>query len=114
MTSLGAGALAWLAVLPAVPAGVPNPAPAQAIPHEAVATRGELLYENQCQGCHTSVLHVRTEHRAQSAADVAAWVRHWAGYNKLGWSEDDALDVTAYLLARYYRFPQSGPGPDRR
>lgn len=78
--------------------------PAKAPP--PTASRGELLYENHCTGCHTSVAHVRADHRAKSVADVNAWVNRWAGELKLGWNKDDVTEVTQYLARRYYKFGQ--------
>jgi len=72
---------------------------------EPQATRGELLYQNHCQGCHESTLHVRTDHRATSPAEVHTWVRYWADREKLGWTNEDVLEVSNFLVARYYRFP---------
>lgn len=69
------------------------------------ATRGELLYENHCQRCHESTLHVRTDHRAKSAAEVHTWVKYWADKEKLGWTNEDIVEVSDFLVRRYYRFP---------
>ena len=77
------------------------------------ASRGELLYENHCHGCHLSSLHVRKDHKARSEEDVANWVLHWSKVRNLGWSEEDVLDVTDFLTMRYYAFssPPPPPGP---
>ena len=66
--------------------------------------RGELLYDNHCTACHTSVAHVRENRRANSVAAVEAWVRRWSGELKLGWTEDEVTDVTQHLVNRYYKF----------
>ena len=68
-------------------------------------SRGELLYENHCQSCHESTLHVRTDHRARSPAEVQEWVQHWSEQQKLGWSNEDVSEVADFLVRRYYRFP---------
>lgn len=73
--------------------------------------RGELLYENHCQGCHVSALHVRADHKARTAGDVEDYVRHWADASHLGWSGEDVLDVTTFLVERYYTFPRTRPPP---
>jgi len=65
-------------------------------------SRGQMLYENHCQECHTSVVHVRQDHRVRSREGLAHWVRHWAGELKLNWSADDINDVVDYLSERYY------------
>jgi hypothetical protein len=68
-------------------------------------SRGQMLYENHCQGCHDSVLHVRTDHRATSPAEVHDWVRYWAQREELGWSTEDVIEVSDVLVRKYYRFP---------
>jgi hypothetical protein len=67
-------------------------------------SRGQLLYENQCQGCHTSVVHVREDHRARTLAELQGWVMHWSNELKLSWKADEIGDVVDYLNRRYYKF----------
>lgn len=78
---------------------------AGAAPPAAELPRSELLYENHCQGCHESTLHVRTDPRAKSPAEVRGWVRYWSDRQKLGWSSEDVIEVSDFLVRRYYRFP---------
>jgi cytochrome c5 len=78
-------------------------APAAPVPTEL--PRGELLYENHCQGCHVSRLHVREQRRATTRAALRAWIVRWANELKLGWGEAEVDDVTDYLNRRYYRLP---------
>jgi cytochrome c5 len=66
-------------------------------------SRGELLYENNCQGCHTSVVHVRETRRAHSLKDLEYWVKRWSGELKLQWSAEEISDVVGYLNRRYYK-----------
>src|SRR5581483_8094011 len=66
--------------------------------------RGAMLYENHCTICHTSVVHVREDHRATSDVEVENWVRRWSTDQKLGWSQQDVDDVTSYLLSTFYKF----------
>ena len=70
----------------------------------ATGSRGQMLYENHCQGCHTSIVHVRERHRARSMEDLEHWVRQWAGELKLPWSANEIGDVVDYLNQRYYKF----------
>jgi len=70
------------------------------------AGRGALLYENHCTICHTSVVHLRENHIAQSSADVRAQVLRWSTHLKLDWSEEEINDVTQYLSGSYYHFEQ--------
>ena len=66
-------------------------------------SRGQLLYENHCQVCHTSIVHVRETRRARSLKDLEYWVRRWSGELKLQWSADDINDVVDYLNLRFYK-----------
>lgn len=68
------------------------------------AYRGELLYENHCLGCHTSIAHVRENRRAQTVSEVQAWVARWAGELKLAWTTEEVGDVARFLVRRYYKF----------
>lgn len=67
-------------------------------------SRGQLLYENHCQGCHRSTLHLRRDRKAKSPREVRAWVVRWAGELRLPWSAEEMDDVADYLERRFYRF----------
>ena len=67
-------------------------------------SRGQMLYENHCQGCHTSIVHVRETHRARSWPELQDWVTRWANELKLTWKADEIGDVVNYLNERYYKF----------
>ena len=67
------------------------------------ASRGQLLYENHCQGCHTSQLHIREQRRARSIDELRGWVTRWAVVQKLNWGDEEIGEVTNYLNQRYYR-----------
>lgn len=69
----------------------------------AAASRGELLYENHCTGCHDSTVHIRANRKAKSITDLRGWAARWAGELKLNWSSDDIDDVAEYLARRYYK-----------
>lgn len=85
------------------------PLPALAAPPEAPApTRGELLYTTHCIACHNSQMHWRDKRLATDWASLQAQVRRWQGVAKLGWSEDDILEVTRHLNERIYRYAPSG------
>ena len=66
--------------------------------------RGQLLYENHCTICHTSVVHVREKRKAASREDLLAWVRRWQQQLDLKWGNTEIEDVTEYLNERYYGF----------
>ena len=65
-------------------------------------TRGQLLYENHCRRCHTSVVHVRANHKVHSMEDLQNTVTHWASELKLPWSAEEINDVVKYLDQRFY------------
>jgi hypothetical protein len=81
-----------------------TPALAGAAKPAVTASRGELLYENHCTSCHTSIAHLRTDRRANSVAAVEAWVRRWSGELKLGWGDEEVQAVVRHLAQRYYKF----------
>jgi len=69
----------------------------------ADADRGQLLYENHCKVCHTSVVHVREERKAATRKEIQTWIRRWQKELGLQWGEAEVDDVTEYLNNRYYR-----------
>jgi len=80
---------------------------ALALPAVALAAdteRGRLLYENHCQSCHESVLHVREKRQARGLAEVYWQATRWAVDQKLEWRYPDINDVVQYLNNRYYQF----------
>ena len=104
-----------LPVLPAYaasPDSLPLPAAERNRPAAAnkpivpVPERGQLLYENHCLSCHTSVVHIRDRRSARSLEDIRKWTRRWAGELHLPWSAEEIDDVSHYLNARYYRYEQ--------
>ncbi len=74
----------------------------------AAPTRGELLYTTHCIACHNSQMHWRDQRLATDWAGLQAQVRRWQGVAKLGWTDDDILEVTRHLNDRIYRFAPSG------
>ncbi len=76
-------------------------AQAQRAPDES---RGELLYSTHCNACHTSVIHWRERKLATDWKSLKAQVKRWQAYAKLGWREEDIVDVVLYLNTRYYNF----------
>lgn len=86
------------------------PAPAQPAPSP---TRGQLLYETHCIECHNSQMHWRNGRKARSWATLKAQVIRWQEAARLGWDEADVDEVTRYLNAIVYRFPQPRPSARR-
>jgi mono/diheme cytochrome c family protein len=66
--------------------------------------RGRLLYENHCQSCHESVVHVREQRQARALAEVYWQATRWAVEQRLEWRYPDVNDVVQYLNNRYYQF----------
>ena len=71
--------------------------------------RGRLLYENHCQTCHESVVHIREQRKAKTPADLRAAIERWAAERKLTWGADEQADVYRYLNNRYYKFAAEIP-----
>jgi mono/diheme cytochrome c family protein len=71
--------------------------------------RGRLLYENHCQACHTSVVHIREQRKAKSPAELRAFILRWSGELKLQWSDQELADVYQYLNNLHYKFPVETP-----
>jgi mono/diheme cytochrome c family protein len=69
----------------------------------ADASRGQLLYENHCMVCHTSVVHVREHRKASSREDIEAWIRRWQKELALSWAPREIADVAEFLNQRYYQ-----------
>lgn len=73
-------------------------------PAAQAQSRGELLYTTHCIACHTEQMHWRTKRLANDWNSLAKQVRRWQGNAGLAWSEEDILEVTGYVNARFYRF----------
>lgn len=80
-----------------------NGKPGSDKPQPPTASRGQLLYENHCQACHASQLHIRADRRARSIDELRGWVSRWAAVQKLNWGNEEIGAVTDYLNQRYYR-----------
>jgi mono/diheme cytochrome c family protein len=65
--------------------------------------RGKLLYENHCQVCHTSVVHVREDRKARSREEIRTWIQRWRRELGLQWGSAEVDDVIEYLNNRYYK-----------
>jgi len=80
-----------------------------AAPVHADEQRGRLLYENHCQACHASVVHVREHRKVESPAALRAMIQRWATERKLTWRDVELADVYDYLNNRFYKFPVETP-----
>jgi len=91
---------------PAPPASSGKPSAEAQAP---TMSRGMLLYENHCLGCHESRLHLREHRSARDMNELRHWVAHWAVQQALTWDANDVRDVAQYLNLRYYHFPAEAP-----
>jgi mono/diheme cytochrome c family protein len=70
--------------------------------NEEPKSRGQLLYENHCIGCHTSSVNSRNPRKAHNLDDLSRWVAKWAKAQNLTWNKDEISDVVDYLNQEYY------------
>ena len=76
---------------------------------QADSERGRLLYENHCQVCHESIVHIREQRKAKTPADLRATIGRWAAERKMTWGADELADVYRFLNNRYYKFAAEKP-----
>ena len=50
-----------------------------------------MLYENHCTACHTSLAHVRENHKADSLDDLRGWVARWQTQLDLPWTVEELV-----------------------
>lgn len=94
------------AVLCSVVAGGWAAASVSAPPAAAPApSRGELLYNTHCLGCHTSQMHWRERTLVRTWHALRVQVDRWQRAAGLGWSGDDVDAVARYLNQTIYGFP---------
>ena len=102
MTSIR-GSLTTLLALGLALAGAAHAAAEPADPR-----RGQALYENHCQFCHTPKIHSRPGKLPLARAELRAIVEHWRKQQGLTWSGEDVEDVVEYLQQTRYRSPGTG------
>jgi mono/diheme cytochrome c family protein len=88
----------WLALVLAVLYGIAPPALAQGF------DRGEALYENHCQECHTPWAHTRENRKVNSLEGLRSRVTAWSTHAGLDWGREEIDDVTDYLNVHFYQF----------
>jgi cytochrome c1 len=66
--------------------------------------RGELLYSTHCIACHSTQVHWRDKKLVTDWSRLLSEVRHWEGFSRLEWTEDDVAAVARHLNAMYYHF----------
>jgi hypothetical protein len=75
---------------------------------------GESLHQETCLECHSprvedgdhSTLYTRENRRVKDFAGLESMVRMCDSNLKIGWFDDEIMDVVAYLNQTYYHFPQ--------
>lgn len=88
------------ATLPASEAATPGHLPVPPV------SRGQMLYENHCLGCHESVLFIRERRDVKTLPDLRKEVARWAAEAKAPWRETEIEEVVRYLNRAYYRLPE--------
>ena len=68
-------------------------------------SRGHMLYENHCTGCHESTAYIRAKRKAVNYKEAGNWVNQRADWLNLNWSDIEKQDVLQYLNERYYKYP---------
>jgi mono/diheme cytochrome c family protein len=66
--------------------------------------RGELLYMEHCNACHTAQVHWREQKLSTDWSSLVAQVRRWQGVSGLLWNEEEIKDVANYLNAVFYKY----------
>ena len=66
--------------------------------------QGQLLYENHCQTCHESMVHIRNASKVKSFEDIQYWVGRWAIELEVKWSDEEINAVVQYLNEKYYHY----------
>ncbi len=65
--------------------------------------RGKMLYENQCQGCHESVVHIESRRTVDSLHKLRQQVVRWSDEVETKWGKEDIADVLEYLNKQHYQ-----------
>lgn len=66
--------------------------------------RGQALYENHCQVCHSEQAHTRDRGIVGDMQTLRRVVAGWSLHAGLGWSQEDIDDVAGHLNRTYYGF----------
>jgi hypothetical protein len=69
-------------------------------------SRGQLLYQTHCIGCHTTQMHWRDRRLATDWVRLVALVAQWQERQRLAWSPDDVIEVVWHLNDTIYRHPR--------
>ena len=78
---------------------------------QVTSSGGALLYQTYCVECHTTQIHWRERRLAHDWTTLRHQVLRWQANNALQWSDEDVDEVTRYLNATIYHFPEPAPKP---
>lgn len=81
-------------------------AAAHACAQTASPSRGQVLYELHCIGCHSAQMHWRAKRAVTDWPSLKAQVRLWQSQAQLNWSDDDIDAVARHLNATVYHLQQ--------
>jgi mono/diheme cytochrome c family protein len=70
--------------------------------------RGELLYSTHCVACHAIEIHWREKKLVSNWSSLKMQVSRWQKTAAPGWGADEIEQVSLYLNATYYHFPDVG------
>ena len=90
-------------ILVALMAAIGSASPAQT---SAPPSGGALLYQTYCVACHTTQIHWRERWLAQDWSTLRHQVIRWQANNGLQWGDEEVDEVTRYLNATIYHFPE--------
>jgi mono/diheme cytochrome c family protein len=68
--------------------------------------RGQALYENHCQECHTPWAHTRENRKVNSLKALRSRTAAWSIHAGLDWGREEIDDVTDYLNNHYYQLTE--------
>ncbi len=71
------------------------------------AERGRQLYENQCQACHSNLLHTKEARKIDTLTELQRRVAAWGIHAGQDWGAEEVNDVTLYLDRTFYRFGEA-------
>lgn len=67
-------------------------------------TFGKTLHEENCLHCHQADIYERSDRTVKNLKHLRSQVLFCAVNNDIGWFDEEADDVTAYLNVFYYLF----------
>lgn len=74
-------------------------------PAPPAPSRGALLYQTHCIGCHDTQVHWRAKKLVTDWASLTAQVHRWQANSALHWTDEEIDEVVRYLNATIYRLP---------